>query len=444
MTLSRRAFLGATGLAGLALAAPACEPAAERRRAEDLPPLDPPAGDPETVARDEGYWRRVAAHYRVPAEHVNLEAGYFGMMAAPVLAEFHRQVDRVNYASSVFARREYGEAARQARERLAQFLGVAPDEVVFTRNATEALQRLIVQYNRLRPGDTVLYADLDYQSMQQAMDALAELRGVRLARFAIPEPATRDNVLAAYAAALDAHPGTRLVLLTHLNNKTGLIIPTAALTAMARERGADTIVDAAHSFGQCDIRIADLGADFVGLNLHKWLGTPVGAGAMVIRRHRLDDVDRMLGDDGPLERIDSRMHTGTMNFATILTVPAALDFHHAIGAAAKAARVRYLRDQWVEAVRGVPEVNILTPDDRDMVAAITSFRLHGEGGREANQALVQRLFDEYQLFTVWRTGVARGDCVRVTPALYNTPEDCARLAAALRGLAAAGIAAPRA
>lgn len=437
MPLSRREFLGTSGLAGLALAAPACAPAAREGGLETLPPLDPPAGDPEAVARDEAHWRRVAAYYRVPAEHTNLEAGYFGMMATPVLAEFHRQVDRVNYQSSVYARRESADEFRAARERLARFLGVEPGEVVFTRNATEALQRLIVQYNRIHPGDTVLYADLDYGSMQQAMEALAELRGVRVVKVDLPEPATRDNILSAYAAALDANPRTRLVLLTHLNNKTGLIIPTAELTAMARARGAETIVDAAHSFGQCDIRVADLGADFVGLNLHKWLGAPLGVGAMVIRQHRLGDIDRMLGDDGPLERIDSRMHTGTMNFATVLTVPAALDFHDRIGSAYKAARLRYLRDVWVGAVRGVPGIDVLTPDDREMVAAITAFRLHGDGSREGNQALVQRLFDEHQLFTVWRSGVARGDCIRVTPALYNTPDDCERLAAALQSLAAA-------
>lgn len=435
MTLSRRAFLGATGVAGLALAAPSCAPGREAGRADDLPPLDRPSGDPAAVARDEAYWQRVAAHYRVPAEYTNLEAGFFGMMAAPVLAEFHRQVDRANFGSSHFARREFGAESAAARDRAAAFLGAAPGELVFTRNATEALQRLIVQYNRLRPGDTVLYADLDYNAMQFAMDALAELRGVTVARFDLPEPATRDNLLQAYADALAAHPRTRLLLLTHLNNKTGLILPTREIVAMARERGADTIVDAAHSFGQCDLRLDDIGADFVGLNLHKWIGAPVGVGAMYIKAGRLPDIDRMLGDDGSLERIESRMHTGTANFATYLTVPAAIDFHEAVGAAYKAARLRYLRDTWVQGVRGVPGVEVLTPDDPDRVAALSAFRLHGDGSREGNQAVVQRLFDEYQLFTVWRTGVAQGDCVRVTPALYNTPGDCERLAAALRELA---------
>jgi len=438
MTLSRRTFLGSTGVAGLALASARCAPGGTGASPEDLPSLDRPAGAAEQVAQDEAYWRRVAEHYRVSPAYTNLEAGYFGMMAAPVLAEFHRQVDRVNFESSHFARRSWGEAVGAVRERVARFLGAEPGEVAFTRNATEALQRLIVQYNRLKPGDQVMYADLDYDAMQMAMNALVELRGVSVVKFDLPEPASRENILAAYDTALRANPRVRLLLVTHLNNKTGLILPVREIVALARERGADTIVDAAHSFGQVDLTLGDLGADFVGLNLHKWLGAPIGAGVMYIKAGRLADMDRMLGDTGSLERIDSRMHTGTMNFATLLTVPAAIDFHEAVGSAHKAARVRYLRDQWVSAARGAPGIEILTPDDRELVAAISSFRLHGRGGRDENQAIVRELYERYRLLTVWRTGVARGDCVRVTPALYNTPDDAERLAAALRELAAAG------
>jgi selenocysteine lyase/cysteine desulfurase len=437
MTLSRRAFLGTTGVAGLALASARCTPAPGSGDAETLPALDRPTGPPDQVAQDEAYWGRVAEYYRVSPAYTNLEAGYFGMMAAPVLAEFHRQVDRVNAESSHFARRTWGEAGQAVRERTARFLGADPGEIVFTRNATEALQRLIVQYNKLRPGDEVMYADLDYNAMQYAMDALVELRGVTVRRFDIPEPATRDNILAAYAAAFEVHPKVRLLLVTHLNNKTGLIVPVKEIVAMARERGVDTIVDAAHSFGQVDLRLEDLGADFVGLNLHKWMGAPIGAAVMYVRASRLADIDRMLGDPGSLERIDSRMHTGTMNFATLLSVPAAIDFHEAVGPGFKAARVRYLRDRWVQGVRGTAGIEVLTPDDRDLVAAISSFRLQGRGGREENQAVVTELLERHQLFTNWRTGLAGGDGVRVTPALYNTPDDADRLARALVGMVAA-------
>ncbi len=433
--LSRRSFLGSVGVAGLALPRTGAGTAGPDE-VQQPRPLNRPTGSPDVVARDEAYWRRVAANYRVSPKYTNLEAGYFGMMAAPVLAAYHRHVDRVNLESSYYARRGYDADLEAARTRVAAFLGAAPGEIAFARGATEALQCLIAQYNLVRPGDVVMYGDLDYNGMQFAMNWLAERRGATVVRLVMPEPATRQNVLAAYAEALDANPRVRLLLLTHLNNKTGLIIPVREIAGMARARGADVVVDAAHSFGQVELKLADLGADFVGCNMHKWLGAPVGVGVMYIKEGRLKDVDRMYADENaPAESIQSRIHTGTANFASFLTVPAALDFHAAVGPAYKAARVRYLRDQWVQAVRGIAGIDLLTPDDRDLVAAITSFRLHGRTGKQENQAVVAELFDRDKLFTVWRTGISRGDCVRVTPALYNTPADADRLAAALKRMA---------
>jgi len=348
----------------------------------------------------------------------------------------HRHIDRVNQESSYFARTQFGELARDARARTAAALGVDPAEVAFARNATEALQTLIGQYNRLRPGETVLYADLDYPAMQQAMNALATRRGASVATLEIPEPASRANVLEVYEGALDANPRTRLLLLTHTNNKTGLIHPVPELAERAEARGIDVIVDAAHSFGHVPLSLPDLGAAFVGVNLHKWVGAPVGVGALYIRQDQLDAVDRAHGDQGPLDRIDSRIHTGTTNFATVLTVPDALDFQERIGVPNKAARLRYLRDAWVGPAREIPGVDILTPDDPDLVGALTSFRLHGDGSREGNVALARTLEEEFGIFTVHRTGLARGDCVRVTPSLYNTPADAGKLVDALRTLAA--------
>ena len=174
---SRRDFLRRAALASAAsLAVPATGAALPRtrrdRRAERPLPASP-SGTPERVAQDEAYWREVAAQYEVTDATTNLEAGFFGMMPAPVLAAYHRNIDRVNRESSWFARRAYPAIADEARARAARALGVAPGEIAFSRNATEALQTLIGQYNRVEAGDTVMYADLDYPAMQQAMNALA-------------------------------------------------------------------------------------------------------------------------------------------------------------------------------------------------------------------------------------------------------------------------------
>lgn len=433
--ISRRNFFGTAGLAGAAVLAP---PLSLASADELLPQLARPKGTPEVVARDESFWRRVAAHYKVSRRFTNLEAGFWGMMASPVLNQFLHHTQRVNTESSFYARRSYDAEVEAARARVATALNIGVNEVAFTRGATEALQCLIGGYNKLKPGDAVMYADLDYYSMQFAMNWLVERRGARVARLTIPEPATRENVIGAYREALRANPDVRLLLLTYINNKTGLILPVAEIAAMARAQGADVILDAAHAWGQTDFKVHELGVDFIGVNLHKWIGAPVGAGVLYIRDGRLSAIDRMMADEShPAESILGRVHSGTTNFATFLTVPAALDFHAAIGPSYKAARLRYLRNRWVQAVRDVPGINILTPDDPQMVAAITSFRLHGRKTKEENQRLVEEILTKYGLFTTWRTGLERGDCIRVTPALYNTPQEVDRLATALKQLAAA-------
>ena len=425
MPLSRRCFLASTGAVTAALATPLS--AAQRA------PLDRPSGDPARIASDEGYWQRVAAHYQISDKVTNLEAGYWGVMAAPVAGEFARHVERVNRESSYYARRSYGADLAVVRKRVADFLRVDVEEIAFTRSATESLYSLIGGYNRLKPGDAVLYADLDYPAMQNAMKWLAQRRGVKVIAIALPEPATRENVIAAYTEALDKNPSVRLVLLTHVSNKTGLVTPSAALTALARSRGADTIVDAAHAIGQLDIAIPDIGSDFVGFNLHKWIGAPIGVAAFYIKKTRLVDVDPAMGEEG--DSIDSRVHTGTTNFAAFLTIPAALDFHLAVGPAHKAARLRYLRDRWVRAVRDLPHVQVLTPEGPGMSAGITSFRLRGRTTPADNDRVVETLLSKHGIFTRRSAGVDRGNCIRVTPALYTRPADVDRLAEAIKQLA---------
>lgn len=425
--------------ASLAAGTPALAATSAETAVHSFPPLERPSGSPEQVARDEAYWKTVADRYRIKGDVTNMEAGYFGMMALPVLEAYHRNIDRANRDSSFFARREYPAILQSVREKVATFVGAKPTEITFSRNATEALQALIGQYNKVGPGDTIMYADLDYNAMQWSMNELATRRGATLAKLDIPEPATHANILEAYTKALDANPKTKLLLLTHCNNKTGLLLPVKDIVAIARPRGVDVVVDAAHSFGQVPLTLAQLDADFVGLNLHKWIGAPVGAGVMYIREDKLQLIDRHHGDESaPITAIDSRLHTGTTNFATVMTVPDALDFQATIGVENKGARLRYLRDRWVNAVRSVKGVDILTPDDAHLVGAITGFRLHGRTTRDANQALTKALLDEFGIFTFYRTGLAKGDCVRVTPALYNSAADADKLATAIKTIAARG------
>lgn len=403
--------------------------------ADDTMPL-PPSLPPDQLAQDEGYWRGIARQYDVAEAPINLEAGYFGTMARPVLAAYRRHLERVNREGAMFARREYPALARAVRARVATALGVTAEELVFARNATEALQTLIRQYQRVGPGDTVLYADLDYPAMQDAMRGLAAARGATVATIDLPEPATRQGILDAYSAAFDRHPRIQLVLLTHVNNKSGLVHPVRELTALAAARGADVVLDSAHAFGQIPVDLVEIGAPFVGVNLHKWIGAPVGVAAMIIRRDRLERIAPAPGEPPPHDRIDSRLHTGTTDFAAVMAVADALDFQDRIGIPNKAARLRFLRDRWAVPARQIAGVDILTPDDPSLVGAITSFRMRGDGDERRNAALARTLVDEFGIFTVARSGLARGDCVRVTPSLATRLEHLDQLVRALTALAA--------
>jgi selenocysteine lyase/cysteine desulfurase len=384
----------------------------------------PAAPKADALATDPQFWEAVRNLYSVTEEVTNLENGFWGIMAEPVREEYLRRITFVNTENTYYARRKADPDFADVRAEVAKVAGFAPEEVALTRGATEALQLLITGYKKLQPGDTVLYADLDYDSMQYSMKWLKDRRGVEVVKIDLPEPATRQNLLDAYAAAFAANPKLKLLLLTHLSHRTGLVLPVAEIARMARARGVDVILDAAHSWGQVEFNPRDLGIDFIGFNLHKWIGAPIGAGFLYIAKDRLADIDRDKADeDFPETDIRSRVHTGTVNFATVLTIPAALDLHTRIGVQAKSARLRYLRDRWAKPARGFRDIEILAPDEPGLYAGITAFRLSGRTSKADNDAIVAELRDKHKVMTVRRAGVAKGQCIRVSPALYTTEAD---------------------
>ncbi|QPC99368.1 aminotransferase class V-fold PLP-dependent enzyme [Qipengyuania soli] len=382
-----------------------------------------------------GNWDEIAGQYDVTREIIQLEHGNWGMMARPVQQAYLANVERVNRDTSYYARRTMNDDLQEVTEKVADFFGVAFEEITLTRNATEALKALILQYNRLKPGDAVLYSDLDYDSAQACMDSLGERRGVRVAKIALPEPATHDNLVAAYAEAFAANPDVRMALLTHVSHRTGLVLPVAEIAELARARGIDCIVDAAHSVGQLDFALPDLKVDFIAMNLHKWIGAPLGVGALYIRKERIAAIDPDPAEPPDSTGIYSRAHTGTPDYAAQLTVPTALAFQSAIGSTRREGRLKSLRDRWVTPLHELPQVQILTPDDPRCYGAITSFRLRGQVTREQNLALAAKLLERHRIFTVHRTGLASGACIRVTPALATREREVDRLAEAIREIA---------
>lgn len=399
----------------------------------NLFPLPSPANSsPIELAQDERFWKKVASQFQIDTSFINLENGYYGIMPDSIYSRYLENTARVNRLNSRYLRSSYANELESIRKYLAEVLGVSHEEIALTRGGTEALQNLITGYNNLSPHDQVMYADLDYYSCQYAFDWLEDRRKVSLIKTDIPEPCEKQSVIDFYEQILEENPRVKLFLLTHLNNRTGLVLPVAEICAMARKKGVDAIVDVAHSYGQLDFSIEDLGADFVGMSLHKWIHAPLGLGCLYIRKNRIADIDPCFADKlFDHSDVRARVHSGTIDIAPILTLPAALDFHLSLGAKVKEERLRYLRNHWVSRLSAIDAIQILTPNDRDMHAGITSFRIKGKTTKAENQEIVNYLFEKHGIFTVQRGGIAKGDCVRVTPALFTSIEDVEKLAIAL-------------
>ncbi|GAA0341294.1 aminotransferase class V-fold PLP-dependent enzyme [Bowmanella denitrificans] len=416
-SFTRRQFLTtslASAAAGSLLASPAGWSA----------PLPTSAQSPLAQPRDEAYWAQVASQYEVRPGIINVENGNWGIMAKPVMQAYFKHTERVNRDNSYFSRRQYWPLLKDIVAAVADRLAAKPEEIGLTRGATEALQNLIGGFNGLSKGDALMYADLDYGAMQDAMRTKSAQCGAEVIELAIPEPVDHQGLIDFYQAAFTRHPHCKLLLLTHISHRTGLVMPVKEITAAARQKGIAVIVDAAHSWGQMDVDVADLGADFIGFNLHKWMGAPLGVGVMYIRQGKLGQIAaNMSASPGQEQSIWGKFHSGTSNFAAFLSVPDAFAFHDQIGARAKAARLQYLRNLWVDEVRQLEGIDILTPQDPRLYAGITSFRIKGHTSSAQNRAIAEYLLAEHQVFCVHRDGIDNGSCVRITPSLYNSAAD---------------------
>ena len=385
-------------------------------------------------ARDEAFWQTFADRYDRHPGPVNLENGYFGRMSRTVVEEYQRNIELINNSNSVYVRQRFEQQdSLDIRAQLAEMIGVRAQSVAFTPNASAGLQSLIRNYNRLEPGDQVLICDLEYDTVKGAMRWLARHRGVDVIEIEHAHPASFDSLLATYRETFIRYPKLKLMALTHVTHRTGLVMPVQAIAALAKEHGVDIILDGAHALGQIEFDLEAMGIAFAGYNLHKWIGSPLTLGFLYIAPQRLADIDPDMGEmHFPLSDIRSRMPYSTPNIPALMTLPLVFEEHRALGgAAAKGARLNYLRNLWVSAVRNLPGIEVMTPDDSRLYCGITSLRFTRHADQ---QAMVDRLLNDYNLFTVVRNGAACGPCIRITPGLTTTAADMQLLVRAMNEL----------
>lgn len=428
MNLDRRNFLNlALPAAAFPYLAPApnAAPALEERLTE--------SGDPAALARDEEFWKEVRSAFVVDRGLVNLNNGG----VSPSLEEAHRTLlkylETSNLAPSYYMWRIIEPGKEQVRRGLARLFGCDPEEVAVTRNASEAL--VTCQYGfDLAPGDEVLTTNQDYPRMLNAWKQLARRTGVVLRTISLPVPAEdEDEIVRRFEAAVSDR--TRVILICHMINLTGQILPVARIVSMARRRGIPVIVDGAHSFAHLDFRREDLDCDYFGASLHKWLFAPVGGGFLYVRRPRIRDLWSLMPcSEGREDNIRKFEEIGTHPAANFVAALPAIVFQERLGAARKEARLRYLKDYWARRLAEEPRVILHTSLDPRFSCGIATFQVEGlDSG-----ALSSYLWRKYRILTTTiRHEEFEG--IRVTPSLYTTLAELDLFCDAVRDAIANGL-----
>ncbi len=423
--MDRRTFLHrfSVGSAGLAVGSAAFASLATQARAALK--ARAPGATPAAVASDETYWREVSALWAPAPDFVNLEYGYFHAAALPTLEAELRSARYINTRNSRYKRTEMRDDQETARVALAAAVGADPEEIAIVRNATEALDTVILGVE-LERGDEIVHGDLDYGSMMEAMEQRAARHGMVLKEAQVPtNPASDEEVVAAYAAAMT--PRTKLLHVTLLVNISGHVLPVRKICDMAHAAGAEVVVDAAHATGLVDTPIHDYDCDYLGTSLHKWMCSPLGMGLLFVKKAKIEKVWPLLADTHrKKDDIRKLEHLGTRPESAHVGLLEAVRIHNEIGGANKLARMRYLHARWSEAVQDLPRIVLNSPRDPRRYASVGNVGIDGVDGID----LANYWWETHNIFTV---GIRHPKVpgVRVTPGMPTPVEHVDRFVEAI-------------
>jgi selenocysteine lyase/cysteine desulfurase len=429
----RRQFLGTLTLPAAAALGPApWRPGGPERLAQAFADLDD--ADPRQLAADEALWDQVSQAFSVDRSAVNLNNGGVSPSPTVVQAAHKRLLDFSNELPPHNLWRVLDPRVEGVRQQLARLLGCDAEEVAITRNTSESLQTCQQGFD-LERGDEVLTSDQDYPRMINTFRQRELREGLVLRTVPLPVPA-EDPAEVARRFEQAIGPRTRMILVSHVVYLTGQILPVREVVAVGRRHGIPVIVDGAHAFAHFPFTRDELDCDYYGTSLHKWLFAPHGTGLLYVRRERIGDLWPLLA--APVERredIRKFEEIGTHPAAGYVAIGEAIAFHHMLGPARKAARLRYLRDLWARRLLAASDrVRLHTSLDPRFSCGIATFEVEGvEPG-----ALSAHLWNRHRIFTT-SVGHDQFAGVRVSPSVYTQPRELERFCDAVEDVLRKGL-----
>ncbi|HAW19469.1 MAG TPA: aminotransferase [Flavobacteriales bacterium] len=417
---NRRSFLKKAGTLGAGFWAwPLIDGgfAQESQRMLDLMP----DSDPSELAQNEDFWSWVRHNYTTSSNIINLNNGGVSPHPKTVQDAVQRFTELSNEAPSYYMWRVFEKGRETIREKLADLAGVNSEEIAINRNTTEALDTIIFGLD-MNAGDEFVTSNFIYPNMNQAWKQRELREGLIRKTAKIPMPST--DVSAIVKSYTDQFTSkTKVVLIEHVVNWTGQVLPVAAIAAEAQKRGIRVVVDGAHSFAHLDFKITDLNCDYFGTSLHKWLCAPFGTGMLWMKKELIAEHWALFPGPEP-QSSDVRKFEmqGTRDVPAELAIGQAIDFHASIGADRKFKRLHFLKQYWVERVKEVPGIEFWCPEDSEFSGALTTFSVKGKTARDIHDELWKKA--RIHTTTISHEGI---DGVRVTPNVYTSIADLDRL-----------------
>jgi selenocysteine lyase/cysteine desulfurase len=384
--------------------------------------------EPAALADDESFWAVIREGYRLKPDYINLENGYYCFLPQETLDKYIRHIREVNYQGSFYMRTVQWDNKKKMAARLSEIAGCSAEELIITRNTTESLDMVIGGQDWM-PGDEAVMAEQDYGAMLDMFTQVSRRFGVINKRVSVPNyPVSDEEITNIYAAAIT--PRTKLLMVCHMINITGQILPVRKICDMAHARGVPVMVDGAHAFAHIRYSIPELGCDYYGASLHKWLSVPLGAGILYVRKDAIKKVWPLLAEGERKPDDISRLnHIGTHPVHTDLTIADAIDFYLKIGPERKESRLRYLQQYWTTRARTMRNVIVNTPVDPSRSCGIANVGIKGMKPAD----LADRLMKEFRIYTVAIDYAGVQGC-RITPNIYTTPAELDQLLQALEKL----------
>ncbi len=385
---------------------------------------------PYALADDENFWAGIRGQYALKPDYINLESGYYNILPSEILEAYIAHIKEVNYQGSYYMRTVQFDNKNKMAAMLADVAGCSADELIITRNTTESLDMIIGGFP-WQAGDEAIMAEQDYGAMLEMFAQTAKRYGIVNRILSLPNhPSSDEEIVSLYEKAIT--PKTKLLMICHMVNITGQILPVRKICDMAHSKGVEVMVDGAHALAQIQFRIHDLNCDYYAASLHKWLSVPLGAGMLYVRKEHTDKIWPLLAEGsrkpGDISRLN---HVGTHPVHTDLAIADAIGFYRKLGPARKEARLRYLQQYWTSRVRNLPNVLVNTPADPARSCGIANVGI----SKIKPADLAKTLLEKYKIWTV-AIDTANVHGCRITPNIFTTTAELDILVKAITELSA--------